>query len=254
MGNPATATAPAGDTSAEALRLLEEVAKKAPKGYVALQTIPYRAHHLLVTEALSVTSPGARVFEGGVSAGYLARVLVRAGRSVDGAELDPVEAAKAEEVCDRVLVGDLSQLDLGTLRDDYDLLLFGDTLEHLPAPEEVLRRLAARTVEGGHLVLSIPNIANWSIRLMLLAGRFRYTDRGIMDRTHLRFYTVATLPEMLRDAGFEVLRLQASVPVPGVTAERACALAHRFGNLAPGLFGYNLVATCRRLPGAASGS
>ncbi len=227
-----------------ALELMREVAAAAPSGYVALQTAAYRAHHLLAREALAVTSEGDRVFEGGVSAGYLARVLVAAGRSVDGAELDPVEASKAAEVCDQVLVGDLAELDLSVLRDDYRLLMFGDTLEHLARPEEVLAELRDHLREDGHLIVSVPNIANWSVRLLLLAGRFRYTDRGILDRTHLRFYTVATLPEMLAAAGFEVLRMQASVPVPGISGPRLAELAYRIGNVRPGLFGYNLLATC----------
>ncbi|MCC6183545.1 MAG: class I SAM-dependent methyltransferase, partial [Microthrixaceae bacterium] len=113
-------------------------------------------------------------------------------------------------------------------------------------PVSVLHRLRDHLAEDGHLIVSIPNIANWTVRLQLLFGRFRYTDRGILDRTHLRFYTVATLPEMLADAGFSVVKLQASVPVPGVTNEALARVAHRVGNLRPGFFGYNLIATCTK--------
>jgi 2-polyprenyl-3-methyl-5-hydroxy-6-metoxy-1,4-benzoquinol methylase len=231
----------------EALSLLRRVASSTEHGYVQLQTIPYRAHHLLAEEALRVTRPGDAVFEGGISSGYFARVLVEAGRQVDGHELDPAAAEEARAVCGQVLVGDLQELDVDELSRTYDLLLFGDTLEHLPRPDEVLRRLHTKLRPGGHLVVSIPNIANWTVRLRLLMGQFRYTDRGILDRTHLRFYTVRTLPEMLADAGFRCVRLQAAVPVPGVTDERIARWTHRIGNLRPGLFGYNLVATCERI-------
>lgn len=233
--------------SDEALVALRRVAEQTEHGYVELQTIPYRAHHLLAKEALAVTDPGDRVFEGGVSSGYFARVLVEAGRHVDGHELDPAAAGEAKAVCDRVFEGDLQSFDTDVLDDDYDLLLFGDTLEHIPDPPAVLRRFHRHIRPGGHLVLSIPNIANWTVRLQLLFGRFRYTDRGILDRTHLRFYTVASLPEMLESAGFRVVRLQAAVPVPGVTGERLARVTHRIGNLRPGLFGYNLIATCERI-------
>jgi 2-polyprenyl-3-methyl-5-hydroxy-6-metoxy-1,4-benzoquinol methylase len=228
----------------EALATLRRVAESTEHGYVELQTIPYRAHHLLAEAALSVTSPGDRVFEGGVSSGYFARILVESGRSVDGHELDPAAAEEARRVCDRVYEGDLQTFDADLLEHDYDLLLFGDTLEHLPDPVAVLERLRYHVRPGGHLIVSIPNIANWTIRLQLLLGRFRYTDRGILDRTHLRFYTVRTLPEMLTAAGYRVVKVQASVPVPGVTSEGLGRLTHRVGNLAPGLFGYNLIATC----------
>lgn len=238
---------PTPDATGEALEVLRRVAATTEHGYVALQTIPYRAHHLLAAEALRVTGPGDRVFEGGVSSGYFARVLVEAGRTVDGHELDPAAAEEARTVCDTVHVGDLQALDVDALDGPYDLLLFGDTLEHLPDPPALLRRLHAQVRPGGHLVVSIPNIANWAIRLQLLFGRFRYTDRGILDRTHLRFYTVRTLPEMLAEAGFRCTRLQAAVPVPGVTTRGAARWTHRIGNLRPGLFGYNLVATCERV-------
>ena len=178
--------------------------------------------------------------------GYFARVLVESGRRVDGHELDPAAAEEARAVCEKVHEGDLQIFDADELDGPYQLMLFGDTLEHVPDPASVLRRLRSQLADDGHLVVSIPNIANWTVRLQLLFGRFRYTDRGILDRTHLRFYTVATLPEMLADAGFSVVKLQASVPVPGVTGEALARVAHRVGNLRPGFFGYNLIATCTK--------
>jgi 2-polyprenyl-3-methyl-5-hydroxy-6-metoxy-1,4-benzoquinol methylase len=172
----------------------------------------------------------------------MARELVDAGLVVDGAELDPVAAEEARQVCRTVVVGDLQHLDLSTLP-HYDVVLFGDTLEHLPDPGAVLARLRPRVKPGGVLVVSVPNIANWAIRLSLLAGRFRYTDRGILDRTHLRFYTRRTLIELLEGAGFRVVALKASVPLPGISTAWVCRLAHRVGNWRPSLFAYTFIAT-----------
>jgi 2-polyprenyl-3-methyl-5-hydroxy-6-metoxy-1,4-benzoquinol methylase len=214
----------------------------ASPGYVQLRRQPYRGHQLLIDAVLRNTRPGDRVFEGGVSSGYVARELVEAGLVVDGAELDPVAAEQARQVCDTVVVGDLQHLDLSNLP-HYDVVLFGDTLEHLPDPGAVLARLRSRLKPGGVLVVSIPNVANWAIRLGLLAGRFRYTDRGILDRTHLRFYTRRTLIELLEAAGFRVVALEASVPLPGIRAAWLCRLAHRVGNWRPSLFAYTFIAT-----------
>jgi 2-polyprenyl-3-methyl-5-hydroxy-6-metoxy-1,4-benzoquinol methylase len=215
------------------------------QGYVKLQEIPYRGHWLVEQAVLRHTKPGDAIFEGGVSSGYLARRFVDAGRRVDGAEIDPQAAGQAMEVCGRVWVGDLSQLDVGQLESNYQLLLFADTLEHLPDPPAVLRRLKTRLDPAGTLVVSLPNVANWAIRLGLLAGRFRYTDRGILDRTHLRFYTQKTAVQMLAEGGFEVVDLVASVPVPLLKSPRLCRLAHAIGNLRPSLFAYTLVITAR---------
>lgn len=215
------------------------------QGYVKLQDIPYRGHWLVEQAVLRHTEPGDAIFEGGVSTGYLARRFVEAGRRVDGAEIDPEAAAAAMKVCDHVWVGDLAQLDVDQLPRSYQLLLFADTLEHLPDPPAVLRRLKTRLDPAGTLVVSLPNVANWAIRLGLLAGRFRYTDRGILDRTHLRFYTQKTAVQMLAEGGFEVVDIVASVPVPLVKSPRVCRLAHTVGNLRPSLFAYTLVITAR---------
>ncbi len=239
-----------GPTSAadELLADLATVAAAAPAGYVPLQAIPFRGHHLLARAVIDATPDGGTVFEGGVSTGYFARLLVRRGLTVDGFELDPVAAEEARTVCRSVWTGDLSTFDLDSVVPDhsYDTLLFGDTLEHLPDPAETLRRLAPKLVPSGALVLSIPNVANWGIRLSLLAGRFPYRDRGILDRTHLRFYTRASLAEMVSSAGFEVTSIVGSVPVPGLTSAAACRVAHRIGNLRPGLFAYTFIVSARR--------
>lgn len=231
------------DVSPDALQLLRRLTRHDPHGYVTLNAVPYRGHHLLLEEVLRLTDPGDLVFEGGVSSGYFAETVATAGRIVDGHELNPEAAEQARRVCRKVWVGDLQTFDASELGDEYRLLLFGDTLEHISDPVAVLRRLREHVTPGGHLVMSVPNIANLGIRLQLLAGRFRYTERGILDRTHLRFYTASTLAEMITEAGFTVQRIQASVPVPGLTNERICAMAHRLGNLRPGLFAYNFVAT-----------
>lgn len=234
-------------TTRELLGTLREVAAEAPSGYVALQPAPYRGHHLSAAQVLEHTEPGDAVFEAGVSSGYFSRVLVAHDRVVDGFELDPEAAVEAEEVCRSVHVGDLDAYDLeGALPDaGYQVVLFGDTLEHLPDPSAVLRRLRPKLVDDGRLIISIPNIANWTMRLSLLAGRFRYTDRGILDRTHLRFYTRRGLIEMLDEAGFVVEHLEGSIPVPGVANETLCRIAHRLGNLRPSLFAYTFVVVAR---------
>lgn len=233
------------DVSAEALDILQSLATRNSDGYEPLNPVAFRGHHLLLTEVLEHSSPGDTVLEGGVSSGYFAETMTAAGRVVDGHELDPVTAERARRVCRTVWVGDLQEFGDEVATSEYTILLFGDTLEHISDPVSVLRRLKPSLKPGGRLIISVPNIANWSIRLALLVGRFRYTDRGILDRTHVRFYTAVTIAEMLNDAGFEVERLQAAVPVPGIRTVRVCRWVHWLGNRLPGLFAYNFVVTAR---------
>jgi len=212
-------------------------------GYVPLQRTPYRGHQLVIDTVVSHSTGGDWVFEGGVSSGYVAAELVARGLKVDGAEIDPTAAEAAKAHCDTVLVGDLQTLDLSPLRSDYRVLLFADTIEHIADPAALLKRVRPRLRSDGALVLSVPNVANWAIRLGLLFGRFRYTERGILDRTHLRFFTKKTLVELVESAGYRVTDVTASVPVPGLSWGPLCALAHHIGNLWPSLFAYTFVVT-----------
>lgn len=93
----------------------------------------------------------------------------------------------------------------------------------------------------GRLVLTTPNLANWAMRLGLLAGRWRYTDRGILDRTHLHLFTRKTLVETLEHAGYRVVELDFTVPVLGVGKPTVERVAHAIGRLRPPLFAYQFV-------------
>ena len=194
---------------------------------------------------LERTTAGDRILDAGASTGYLARRFAAAGRRVDGAELDPDAAEQARSVCEFVWVGDLQQLDPSELPGNYDLILFADTLEHLPDPPAVLRRLRQCIKPDGTLIVSLPNVANWALRFSLLGGRFRYTERGLLDRTHLRFYTKKTAVEMQAEGGFRATDVVGSIPVPLVKSPRLGHLAHRVGNLRPSLFAYTFVITAQ---------
>jgi 2-polyprenyl-3-methyl-5-hydroxy-6-metoxy-1,4-benzoquinol methylase len=162
----------------------------------------------------------------------------------DVAAGDPRAARQAEQICERVWVGDLERLDVGELG-SYRVILFGDTLEHLVDPAELLRRLRPKLESDGVLVVSIPNVANWTMRLRLLAGRWTYTERGILDRTHLRFFNKRTAVALLQDAGFDVIRVQAAVPVPLATVPALSRLGYLIGNLWPSLFAYTFIITAQ---------
>lgn len=229
----------------ESLRLLRRVAaEQGADGYVPLSTNPYRGHHLLAAAVLEHTPACGLVLEGGVSSGYFARVLTAAGCTVDGVELDPDAAAVASSVCRRVVVGDLGAVAPSDLDGPYDTLVLGDTLEHLVDPAATLTRLSGALRPGGAVVASIPNVAEAGNRLRLLRGRWDYADRGILDRTHLRFFTHRTVQELFGAAGLEVVAVDGYVRA-GLAGERWSGAVHRLGNLRPGLFAYTFVVVAR---------
>ena len=209
-------------------------------GYVPLNERRHRAHAKL----LEAVGTGNRVLDGGCSSGYLARPLSERGNTIVGLELDPVAAHAAEEFCELVLVGDVETMDLPLEPGSFDVVLGGDVIEHLRDPAATLARLRPLLRPGGRVVLSTPNVANWAIRLSLLSGRWRYTDRGILDRSHTHLFTRATLAETLERAGYRVERIDFSVPVPG-DSDLLDAVGRAVGRLRPSLFAYQFVAVAQ---------
>ena len=167
---------------------------------VDLAAAPETSHAKMV----ELIGSNKRVLDVGCSTGYLARVLNALGNTVSGVEYDAAAAKEAEPDLVKLVVGDLEALDLVAEFGEggFDVVVFGDVLEHLRDPMPVLRRTRALLAPGGSVVISVPNIAHGDVRLALLAGRFRYTKLGLLDETHTRFFTRENLDPFLRDAGF----------------------------------------------------
>lgn len=190
---------------------------------------------------LALVGRGKRVLDVGCSSGYLARPLVANGCTVVGVEFDPDAAEEARSVCADVLVGDVETMELPFEEASFDVVLCGDLVEHLRDPEAFLARVRPLLRGDGRLVLTTPNVANWSMRLGLLAGRWRYTERGILDRTHAHLFTRKTLVETLERAGYRVDVLDFTVPLPGLRNEATERIAHGIGRIRPSLFAYQFV-------------
>jgi len=158
-----------------------------------------------------------RLLEIGCGAGATVN-WIRSIRQVDyarGFELDPVPAERARQVFDDVVVGDVEQSRPALEPGRYDLVLALNVLEHVYDPWTILRWVREAMVPGGTIILSLPNIAHYSISLpLLLRGAFDYTDEGILDRTHKRFFNRVTAWDLLRDSGFTVTGNGAKKSVP----------------------------------------
>lgn len=153
---------------------------------------------------------GKKVLDIGCATGYLAALLRERGCQVDGVEYDPVMAKKAAPHVDRLEIGDVQAMDLPTLFGErsYDVVVFGDVLEHLTDPLGVLRSALGLLKPGGFFAISLPNVAHGSVRLGLLKGRFRYTPTGLLDDTHLRFFTRESVLDLMTQAGLAVVELR----------------------------------------------
>ncbi len=147
-----------------------------------------------------------RVLDVGCGIGLNGAAAKRKGAHVTGIELSPSALAEARERLDEVLAIDIAS-DVSPLDGrSFDLMLFGDVLEHLTDPAAALERLLPYLDDGGHVIVSLPNVAAWTNRLSLLRGRWDYRESGILDDSHLRFFTLASSLRLLEAAGLEVLR------------------------------------------------
>jgi 2-polyprenyl-3-methyl-5-hydroxy-6-metoxy-1,4-benzoquinol methylase len=157
--------------------------------------------------ALSLVGYNKAVLEVGCSTGYLTKVMVERGCNVVGIELDPEAAEKAEEWAERVVVGNIDEGDVWNYVKDeaFDVAVLGDVLEHLRDPLASLRQAVRKLKATGYVVTSLPNVAHGDVRIALLQGRFRYAETGLLDRTHMRFFTLETIRDLLKDAGLVVV-------------------------------------------------
>lgn len=149
---------------------------------------------------------GKRVLDVGCATGYFARSLAASGCTVTGIDVNAEAAEAARDVCAEVFIADLDTMPLGRVLGErrFDVVVMGDVLEHLRNPAVLLEAVSEHLEPDGFVVASIPNIAHGAIRLSLLAGRFQYQELGLLDDTHLRFFTRKTVDELFLLCGYAI--------------------------------------------------
>jgi 2-polyprenyl-3-methyl-5-hydroxy-6-metoxy-1,4-benzoquinol methylase len=171
------------------------------------------------THTMAIARVPARsdVLDVGAADGSVARVLRATGCRVWGVELDEEAAVAARQVCEEVVVGDVETIDLqASLGRRFDVILLLDVLEHLKDPAAVLSQARDLLADDGWILVSLPNVAHAAVRLQLLGGRFVYTDLGLLDRTHLRFFDRQGVEALFAGAGMAVIDLaRVTRPVTG---------------------------------------
>lgn len=157
------------------------------------------------TKIINFVGHNKRVLEFGCASGYMAKILSEEfGCKVVGIEISPESAALAKKYCERVLIEDIECYEwYQSLRNErFDVAIFGDILEHLKNPGDVLLKAKELLIDDGYIIISVPNIANLSVRLDLLSGIFEYEELGILDESHLRHFTLKSLIKLIEGSGF----------------------------------------------------
>lgn len=216
----------------------------APQERYQFKPFPGSSHVWALGELAGLPT-SARVLDIGPGSGAIGLELRERGLSaLDAVEIDPRAREHVTPIYRRV-----EETVRPLAGNKYDVILLLDVLEHLADPASFLDDAAVLLAPGGAVLLSVPNVAHWSVRLSLLAGRFEYTERGILDKTHLHFFTGRHLDRMLEArCGLRITERNGSIsPVQfllpeGAARSGAFALFSRLrqgaARLAPGLCAY----------------
>jgi len=124
--------------------------------------------------------------------------------TVTGIEINTASAKPLAQRLDQVLIGEALEI-VPKLENKFDCIILGDVLEHLAHPQQLLIALRGIITTTGHLATCIPNVQHWSIIYGLMKGYWTYQDHGILDKTHLRFYTRQSYEELLLSTGYSVI-------------------------------------------------
>jgi SAM-dependent methyltransferase len=219
--------------------------------HYAFKDFPGSSHRLLIRAVLRTAPRDGVLLDAGAAGGELAGHLTQYFDHRIGIEGDPDRIPDLRASFDSGWIADLEQV---AALPRARVILLADILEHLKDPQAFLRLCREALEPDGRIFVSVPNVANITVRAALLLGRWDYTDKGILDRTHLRFYTRRTILEELRAAGFDAVRVEATtMPIRLVLEGRLPAPLLRWAErllltltaLLPRLLGYQWVITAR---------
>lgn len=184
------------------------------------------------------------ILDVGCATGKLGKHL-RKGKSPEkliGIEVDKVAAKKAKEFYDNVITYDLEKITKLPFEKKYfDCIVLADVLEHLKRPDNLLKILSQYLSDDGVLVVSVPNVAFISIRISLVVGRFEYQEKGILDKSHLHFFTLSTIKKLIRDSGYQVVSARGYINTRPVLR-----FLDILATLFPSIFAYQLLLVARK--------
>lgn len=181
--------------------------------------IPEDANHA-ANKVIQWVDSGSDVLEVGCASGIQSSILKeRLDCRVTGLEIDPLAAEDARPYCESLIIGSIEEIDLSQAFGDrrFDTILFVDVLEHLVDPSAALKKVLPFLKEGGHLIASIPNIAHAAISWELAHGRFDYQKFGLLDNTHIRFFTKKNVTKLFEEAGYRIISWDRVIKYPEET-------------------------------------
>lgn len=208
--------------------------------YDALNLNPFSVHQKII----GCVGKQKKILDVGCAVGVLAKEMKNNDCEVVGIELDDKSADIAQEHCVELVRGNVESIELEDNYSNYfDFIIFADVLEHLRDPSNVLKRFVKYLKDDGYIIVSLPNIANWRIRLKLLSGNFNYETHGILDESHLRFFTEKTVKDLITNSKLEISKFDVAVGDVDFFAKFLYSVAIYW----PNLFAYQFLVIANKL-------
>jgi predicted TPR repeat methyltransferase len=209
--------------------------------------------HRILIDLIRRYSSGGTLLDLGAAGGELGASLREEFDRTIGFEYNVDCVATLRGCFDQAVIADLEKVKRRP--SEANAIVLADVLEHLRNPAAALQLVRQALAPGGRVFISVPNIANITVRLGLLFGVFEYRDRGILDHTHLRVYTKRTIRREVENAGFEILAIHgSSVPIRLIVGPYTPEAILRIGEhllsgltrLWRGLFAYQIILVAAR--------
>lgn len=147
-----------------------------------------------------------KILDVGCGTGVLGAELRKKGNYIYGVDISAEELFIAKNRLNFVNQVDIFQ-DISVLPNDFDVIIFADILEHVADPLAILKKFINHLKDKGEIIISVPNVACYNMRLALLLGQFNYKDYGLLDHTHLRFFTKKTIKRLIENAGLQIVKV-----------------------------------------------
>jgi 2-polyprenyl-3-methyl-5-hydroxy-6-metoxy-1,4-benzoquinol methylase len=221
--------------------------------YVFKGKDPFSSHNKIAR--IIINSNKKNIIDIGCNNGFIGQVLLQNNwkGTIEGLDKDGIYKKKVLDLGYKKFHKlDLEQ-NLSKLKGKYDVIVIGDVLEHLINPVEVLEKLKSNLKKDGIFVISLPNIANFYIRIQLIMGKFEYADKGILDRDHKYFYTQNTAQQMIKKSKLKIVKVKPTpIPLPVVNKtfnlNQPLFFIHLFSNVIlrvrPTFFAYQYIFVC----------
>jgi len=210
--------------------------------------------HIKIIESINkISQCRLKILDIGCSKGFVGKKLSKK-HNLYGIDLNPEDAKIAKKYYNEVKIIDIDEKKPAYKHNFFDVIIMADVLEHLKDPLGIIVHFKRFLKKNGLMILSVPNVANIYIRLNLLFGRFDYGDRGILDRTHLKFFTLKSLRKLVRSSGLIIKKEESTpIPLPSInplfSKGRPLNFIHQFNYLLSGLwktvFSFQFILYCK---------